>query len=584
MNRWAIFHRTYSEYSFATAPDRVVLRLRTALNDLDACYVCYGDRMDRTDPISITRKQMQVRQQDGLFDYYEIAFDPGVTRLCYYFELHCAGERLYYYNDGFFSEPDANRQLYYNFHYIRREDMAAVPAWLKEAVIYQIYPDSFADAPAHISGRAGKVERNGIKYCTQNGGTLAGIRGNLDYLQNLGINCLYLTPIFAADSWHKYDTADYLEIDPCFGDKKEFAELVQACHAKGIKVILDGVFNHCGPNFFAFCDVVLHGEKSPYRDWFFIKNFPLQRGEHPNYECFAYYDFMPKLNTGNPEVIAYLQNVACYWLKEFDIDGWRLDVANEIDHPFWQKFRQAVKAVKKDAVLLAEIWDDARSFLGFDQFDSAMNYNLTFAITDAWAERKINAEQFADRVSYLLMRYPEAIQQGQMNLFDSHDIPRFLSRVSGDRDKFKSAVLFLLTHVGAPMIFYGDEKGVCGWTEKEYRRPMPWNTGDADLENFYRQAIKLRRRYLPQILAAYRIYTRDRETFTYGAADNNHGFVVLVNMSGEVQERTIDFSSVLPAAGGKITEYFTDLPLPQEIPATRLKLSVRPWSCRIFGN
>ncbi len=258
--------------------------------------------MDPNSPICITRKQMAVRFSDSLYDYYEATFDPGVTRLCYYFELTKENERLFYYNDGFFTAPHENRQLYYNFHYIRVEDMAHVPDWFRKATVYQIYPDSFATAKNYISGKEKHIEANGQVFSSQNGGTLRGILENIPYLVRLGIDCIYMTPVFAANSWHKYDSVDYFEIDPCFGTKEDLRALVTTCHDHGIRVILDGVFNHCGPGFFAFQDLLKHGETSPYRDWFYVKEFPIRRGPNPNYECFAYVDFMPKLNTGNPEV------------------------------------------------------------------------------------------------------------------------------------------------------------------------------------------------------------------------------------------------------------------------------------------
>lgn len=576
MNRSAIFHRTYSEYSFATSPERVVVRLRAAKGDLDECWVCYGDRMDPNNPIKITRKQMAVRFSDSLFDYYEAEFNPEVTRLCYYFELKKDAEIVFYYNDGFFDKPHINRQLYYNFHYIRVEDMADVPDWFRKAVVYQIYPDSFATSKGYISGQERYVEIDGQVYESKNGGTLRGIRENLPYLQELGITCIYMTPIFAANCWHKYDSVDYFQIDPCFGTKEEFRELVVDCHEKGIRVILDGVFNHCGPGFFAFQDLLKNGENSRYRDWFYVKEFPIKGGPRPNYECFAYVDFMPKLNTGNPEVAKYLLDIGTYWISEFDIDGWRLDVANEIDHDFWRAYRKAIRAVKEDAILIGEIWDDSRSFLEGDQFDSVMNYNLTFAIIDAIAKKELTAKEFADRVSYLLMRYQEPIQQAQMNLIDSHDVPRFLSQAEGSREKLKMAALFLLTHVGAPMIFYGDEQGLDGWHEIEYRRPMDWNLSDTELFGFYQKAIHLRKHYMEAILSGYRVYYADQELMVYGCERGGSGFLVAMNFSDYTQHRALPVPEELRAIQNHPMDSFTNTVFP--VQDNRLMLELNPWS------
>lgn len=576
MNRSAIFHRTYSEYSFATSPKRVVVRLRAAKGDLDGCWVCYGDRMDPNNPIIITRMQMSVRFSDSLFDYYEAEFDPGVTRLCYYFELRKGSEKVFYYNDGFFEKPHINRQLYYNFHYIRIEDMAHVPDWFRKAVVYQIYPDSYATSKGYISGQERYVEIDGQIYESKNGGTLRGIRENLPYLQELGITCIYMTPIFAANCWHKYDSVDYFQIDPCFGTKEEFRALVDDCHEKGIRVILDGVFNHCGPGFFAFQDLLKNGENSRYRDWFYVKEFPIKGGPRPNYECFAYVDFMPKLNTGNPEVAKYLLDVGAYWVREFDIDGWRLDVANEIDHNFWREYRKAIRQIKEDAVLIGEIWDDSRSFLEGDQFDSVMNYNLTFAIIDAIAKKELTAKEFAERVSYLLMRYQEPIQQAQMNLIDSHDVPRFLSQVDGNRDKLKMAALFLLTHVGAPMVFYGDEQGLAGWHEIEYRRPMDWSLSDTEMFGFYRKAIQLRQKYMDAILTGYRIYHADAEILVYGCEKDNRGFLVAMNLSDHTQHRMIPIPEGLYGICHDPVDCFAGVECP--VQQNNLILELKPWS------
>lgn len=519
---------------------------------------------------------MAVRFSDSLFDYYEAAFNPGVTRLCYYFELKKGSEKVFYYNDGFFEKPHVNRQLYYNFHYIRTEDMAHVPDWFKEAVVYQIYPDSYATSRSCISRQEKHVEVDGQVYESRNGGTLRGIRENLPYLQELGITCIYMTPIFAANSWHKYDSVDYFQIDPCFGTKEEFRELVDDCHEKGIRVILDGVFNHCGPGFFAFQDLLKNGENSRYRDWFYVKEFPIRGGLRPNYECFAYVDFMPKLNTGNPEVAKYLLDVGTYWVREFDIDGWRLDVANEIDHSFWREYRKAIRAVRDDVVLIGEIWDDCRSFLEGDQFDSVMNYNLTFAIIDAIAKKELTAKEFAERVSYLLMRYQEPIQQAQMNLIDSHDIPRFLSQADQNRDKLKMAAVFLLTHVGAPMVFYGDEQGLSGWHEIEYRRPMDWSLSDAEMFEFYQKTIRLRKQYMEAILTGYHIYHADAEILVYGCEKDSTGFLVAMNFSDDTQHRMIAVPENLHGIQNSPVDCFTGTPCP--IQENNLILNMKPWS------
>lgn len=212
------------------------------------------------------------------------------------------------------------------------------------------------------------------------GGTIRGITENLDYIRDLGFNCIYINPIFVAGEYHKYDLIDYFHIDPCFGTDEDFRNLVSTCHALGMRVIIDGVFNHVGWHFFAFEDVIEKGETSAYKDWFYGLQFPVQRpatgDEYPTYECFGYERMMPKTNTENPEVIRYFCDVGQYWVREFDIDGWRLDVASEINDAFWRAFRAAVKEAKPDCLLIGEVWESAQHWLNGDMFDSTMNYDF----------------------------------------------------------------------------------------------------------------------------------------------------------------------------------------------------------------
>lgn len=561
MKKEAIFHRTYSEYSFAEAADLVVIRLRAAKADLESCTLCFGDRMEPKSPISITEAEMTLRFSDAMFDYFEVEIDPGVTRLCYYFRLSSGGEALYYYSDCFHEQPEENRQLYYNFHYIRSEDMDSVPDWWRKAVVYQIFPDSFASSRRRISCES-RVEHlpDGQACASKLGGTLRGVTENLDYIASLGFNCIYLTPIFAANSPHKYDTIDYFEIDPCFGSKDDLRRLVSGCHERGMRLVLDGVFNHSGPDFFAFRDLVENGEDSRYRDWYYPKSYPLDVSSLPNYECFAYVGSMPKLNTGNPETARYLIDVGLYWIREFDIDGWRLDVANEINHDFWRAFRREVRALKPDAVLIGEIWDDARSFLDGEQFDSAMNYNLTFAIDDFFAYGRLSAREFMQRVQQLLVRYRRRIQQAQLNLIDSHDVPRFLTKCGGDERRLRLAALFLFTHPGVPMLFYGDERGLSGWHEAEYRQPMDWSGSECPLSDFIQYAIKLRHKYGTAIQYGWRELFSEESTLAYKAELGGHGFTIAMNVSEtprmiylpeEVGNTTIE----LNAMSAKVIEY-----------------------------
>lgn len=287
---------------------------------------------------------------------------------------------------------------------------------------------------------------------------------NVDYLKDLGINCVYINPIFAAGEYHKYDLLDYFHVDPVFGGDEAFREMVDTLHANGIRIIIDGVFNHCGWHFFAFDDVVRNQKASQYRDWFYHLEFPVERPEtpeiYPSYACFAYERMMPKLDTANPDVRDYFCKVGRYWVEEFGIDGWRLDVASEVDDGFWRAFRRTVKEANPDALLIGEVWESAGHWLQGDMFDSAMNYDFRKHCNLFFAEGAIDAADFSGRVTNMRMRYRVQTVPAQLNLLDSHDVSRFLSLCNGDTTRYKLAILFMMTFVGMPTVFYGDELGI----------------------------------------------------------------------------------------------------------------------------
>ena len=436
---------------------------------------------------------MGVVQQDEWHDWWEVELDSPFHRLHYYFELFDGGETCLFYGDIFTDHLVDDRSEYFKLPFDHRADRAVVPAWTRDAVVYNIFPDSFATGRRSISGRCACVcGCEGLR-----GGTLGGILENLDYLEELGVNCLYLNPIFAAGAYHKYDPLDYFHVEPALGTEGDLRALVEACHARRLRVMLDGVFNHCSWRFFAFEDVVRRGAASPYRDWFYHLEFPVVRPESgdaiPGYECFGYERTMPKLDTANAQVRDYLCRVGEHWVRAFDIDGWRLDVASEIDDGFWREFRRRVKAVKPDCLLVGEVWETARHWLRGDMFDSTMNYDLRKHARRFFAEERIDARAFAGRCADMLMRYRRQMIPSQLNLLDSHDVSRFLSLCGGDVRRYRLAALFQLTFPGMPSIFYGGELGATGMREEEYRREMPWVDGDAALWHFFRRAIATRR-------------------------------------------------------------------------------------------
>ncbi|MCR5329649.1 MAG: alpha-glycosidase [Lachnospiraceae bacterium] len=577
MKKEAVLHIPLSQYAYSTDERTITVRIRTAKNDIDTCMLYYGNRVAEVEPIPVSELKMELCARDDLFDYYEATVSSDYNRVCYYFKLISPEETLYYYSRGFAGKMEANRTEYFQFPYIRREEILKKPEWAKKAVMYHIFPDSFANSKKGILDHGCTINTEGLKEngetltkavpakAPQNGrpadqvgrskslhgGTLKGITANIGYLKELGIDLVYLNPIFRANSYHKYDTIDYFEIDPCFGTGADFKELVEKLHENGIRIVLDGVFNHCGPDFFAFRDVLENDAGSKYRDWFYHIDFPIRYAYPPNYECFAYVKNMPKLNTGNPEVRDYICAVGRYWISEFDIDGWRLDVANEVDHDTWRAFRKAVLSEKPDALLIAEIWEDADVWLKGDQFDSAMNYMFTYLCRDFFALGRIGADEFDEQMQKALMRYPAPVSLIQMNMLDSHDVPRFLHYCGGNTDRLKLAFFYMMTAPGIPSVFYGDELFMTGGKEAEYRAPFAWERTEGLFEHdrdplkavensangFAEELsgwIALRKEHPALYEGSYRrVYADERNMYVFERSCEDESLIVAVNNSEE---------------------------------------------------
>lgn len=495
--RQAVTHIPLSQYAFANSESSLTIRLRSARGNLTRCILFYGDRVQPGDPIQFTPLEMEKAASDLEFDLYEATFESPYNRVCYYFELMDADERIFLFADIFSSRLPEERSEFYQYPFIRREEIATVPDWLKRAVVYNIFPDSFATAKRAIRGTPSQVTlENGITLESRLGGTLRGITENLDYIADLGFNCLYINPIFTAGAYHKYDLLDYMHISPDMGTDDDFRQLVEAAHKRGVRVVIDGVFNHCSWNFFAFDDVVKNGAASRYKDWFYDLSFPVVRpgaGERPSYSSFAYERTMPKLNTSNPDVRSYFMKVCAHWIREYGVDGWRLDVANEVDRAFWRAFKQTGRGINPESVMIGEIWESAESWLRGDMFDSTMNYDFRKNCRDFFGTERISAAEFDARVTRMNYRYPTGIVQGQLNLLDSHDVSRFLSCCRNDIRRLRLAELFLFTAPGVPCVFYGDELGMSGEQEPALRGPMPWGNPPSDERDFFKALTALRK-------------------------------------------------------------------------------------------
>ncbi|WP_037285124.1 alpha-glycosidase [Saccharibacillus sacchari] len=539
----AIEHRPKMNWAYTVDKETIHLRIRTKKSDVERIFVIGGDKYawDRT-------KQeipMRVFASDELFDYWECEAKPPYRRLKYGFKLESGSETVWMNEDGFHHTERTSSDDFYEIAYINPEDIIKTPEWAKNAVFYQIFPERFANGdpsrdPENVQPWGGKPEVDSFF-----GGDLEGVRQHLDYIADLGINAIYFTPIFEAPSNHKYDTQDYLKLDPHFGDIDTLKQLIEECHGRGIRVLLDAVFNHSGKTFKPFVDVKENGADSAYADWFHVREFPIEvKDGIPSYETFSFEPNMPKFNTGHPEVKKYLLEAARYWIGEVGFDGWRLDVADEVDHRFWREFQTVVKEANPEAYIVGELWHEATPWLQGDQFDSAMNYPFTYAVRDFVALGKTDAQKFAYSLSKQLARYPLPVSQAAFNLLDSHDTERMLTVAGGDKNKLKLAVAIQMTYPGTPCVYYGDEIGIDGGADPDCRKCMEWDESkqDRELHEFYKTAIGLRHEYAALRTGRFDVLHAEEggHALAYRREDEEAVLIVALNASDKAQTIEID--------------------------------------------
>lgn len=526
MNPSTIYHRQQSEYAFATDDTHYVFRLRTGKGEAQECRFYYADRASMAPELTFFSVPMEKIRQDRYFDWYEVRLETHWERIAYYFSLECDTETLFYYGDCYEMVGTPNRADYFQLPFNHRADRLAVPEWAKDAIVYNIFPDSFANGREKLTQREGS---GGL------GGTIPGIAESLGYIASMGFNCIYLNPVFTAESYHRYDTLDYYHVDPHLGTNGDLRNLVRKAHGLGIRVILDGVFNHVSSNHPFFQDVLENGTASKYHSCFYgLPEHPRlpAPGEAPGYTCFSYVPTMPKTNTADPFLRQYFCGVGAYWIREFDVDGWRLDVANELDDGFLRSFRTAIKQAKPDALIVGEVWENAGHYLNGDMLDSAMNYDFRRYCRRFLAEQTVDAEIFDANVSTLLLRYRENALFAQLNLLDSHDVSRYLSLCGENTDKMELSVLLQMTFHGMPCVFYGDEKGLYGTREHEYRQAMVWARSHP-LENVYRKLIALRKQNPALRYGSFRTISASGKVYRYSRAWGGQTVTVIMNL-GEV--------------------------------------------------
>lgn len=443
------------------------------------------------------------------------------------------------------------------------------PDWVKNAVFYQIFPDRFAKSrrvfkPANLEPWDSMPTSQGYK-----GGDLLGVLEHLDHIQELGCTAIYFTPIFQSACNHRYHTHDYYQVDPLLGGNAALRELLEACHARDIKVVLDGVFNHASRGFFPFNDILENGPYSAWIEWFTVEGWPLSPydGSKPaNYRSWVNNRALPCFNTDNPEVREYIMQIAEYWLR-FGIDGWRLDVPFEIETPgFWQEFRSRVKAINPEAYIVGEVWHDARQWLQGDQFDGVMNYLFTGPTIAFTAGSRVRPElgegrsyeitppligmSYADKIDWLMRLYPWDIQLTQLNLLDSHDTARMVSIASKDRASVHLATLLMMSFPGAPSIYYGDEIGLPGELDPDCRRTMPWDqpeSWDQETLAYHKALITLRREHSALRTGTFHRLYADLDVYAFLRQNADERVIVAVNVSNEPRRAIAPGTNLLPA-------------------------------------
>lgn len=612
----AIFSDGTAAYRSPQEPtdrDEITIRIRSGKSNIDKVYLCYGEE----------RLEMTLAETDELFDFYEGVIGPFKESIPYYFELHSGNLKVYYNKKGVTREPE----WYYHFNIVPG---FKTPDWAKGAIMYQIFTDRFyngdksndvVDDEYHYVGKLAKAvtdwnkipDADGIREFY--GGDLQGVIDKMDYLKELGVDVIYLNPIFVSPSNHKYDTQDYDSIDPHYGrivldggqplseaepdnnlaskyitrtteranieaSNLLFAQMVEEAHQRGMKVILDGVFNHCGSfnkwmdreKFYAnghdYAAGAYASSASPYSNFFNFHN-KTAWPDNPHYDGWWGYDTLPKLNyEGSPKLYNYILDVGRKWVSPpYNADGWRLDVAadlgytKEFNHKFWRDFRKAVKGAKDDAIILAEHYGDPSDWIRHgDQWDTVMNYDafmepVTWFLTgmekhsdEFRGDLLGNHRAFFDAMIHHMSRFHNQSLQVAMNELSNHDHSRFLTRTNHKVGRthtlgpqaasedlnmgiMHEAVVIQMTWPGAPTIYYGDEAGVCGWTDPDNRRTYPWGNENKTLLNLHKALISIRKASKVLKTGSIKFLHGEHNIISYGRFDDENRLVVVCNNS-----------------------------------------------------
>ena len=513
MNTAAVIHYSYDKYCYPLNKDELKISIQTG-KEITSVYLVYGDPFcfkfrEGQWKWENKRVKMEECRRFSEVNFWSVVVTPDFKRCKYFFELYSCEEKKFFFEDGFYSEGQnelLNLANPFIFPWMNESDIIVPPLWAENTVWYQIFPSRFCRS-SNSDDKSFLPWPSSDHTVTNNesfGGNLAGIIEKLDYLDKLGINGLYLNPINLSVSQHKYDTQDYLCVDPEFGDGETLALLVKKAHERGMHVMLDGVFNHSGWEFFAWQDVLKNREKSRYADWFMINDFgfkgePADNAAKGFYFAFAFSDRMPKLNTNNPEVREYFLSVCETWVKKYDIDAIRLDVANELSHTFCRELRQRLRKLKPDFFIVGEIWNNSQAWLRGAEFDSVINYPLRSAIYHFASNTEKDVRFLEEKLNFCLTQYACAVERVLINQMDSHDTARLITKNGGNVDLTLLQFALILALPGSVCMYYGTEILLPGGEDPDCRRCMPWKEiaeGKFDeTGSFMRSLIHIRREH-----------------------------------------------------------------------------------------
>jgi glycosidase len=472
-------HYEKRDYIYPLSRNEIFFKFKTNIESVKKIEFIYFEKIRKREEKSIELENFNLTNS-GRYYFGTLKYEETIKYIDYFFRVTTISEVLYYSPEGLRKQKPRRSFCYSDTNYC---DVFITPKWANGLIGYQIFPDRFSIGKELLIKNPSDWEESPTR---ENffGGNILGIIDKISYLSDLNVGIVYLTPVFKSYSNHKYDTVDYFDIDPSFGTKEDFELLVEKLHEAGIKIIIDGVFNHIGYYSKQFQDVIQNGRESSYYNWFYIDGDAIDT-DSVNYECVGYYKWMPKLNYRSLEVRSYIKSVGKYWLKNFSIDGYRLDVADEVDYTFWQEFRRTVKKTNAKALIIGESWKNGSDLLRGDTLDSIMNYRLRDALLDFIVDEYISLDEFKERIESIYFDYPKQTHNLLYNTLGSHDTDRIITLCKDNVEKTNLLVSMLFNYPGIPFIYYGDEIGTTGENDPLSRKTMDWNKTFNETHLFY---------------------------------------------------------------------------------------------------